>query len=67
MITDPTFYAVAAIAVCCLGLSKGGFIGFGLIATPLLALVIPPLQSAGILGTCCWTSQRDGAAAQVQC
>lgn len=49
MITDPTFYAVAAIAVCCLGLSKGGFIGFGLIATPLLALVIPPLQSAAIL------------------
>jgi len=49
MIDDPTFYLVAAIAVACLGLSKGGFIGFGLIATPLLALAIPPVQAAAVL------------------
>lgn len=49
MITDPTVYLIAGVAVTCLGLSKGGFIGFGLIATPLLALAIPPLQAAAIL------------------
>ena len=49
MILDPAFYLVAAISVACLGLSKGGFIGFGLIATPLLALAIPPVQAAAIL------------------
>jgi uncharacterized membrane protein YfcA len=49
MILDPAFYLVAAIAVACLGLSKGGFAGFGLVATPLLALAIPPVQAAAIL------------------
>jgi uncharacterized membrane protein YfcA len=49
MITDPFAYLVASVAVACLGLSKGGFIGFGLIATPLLALAIPPLEAAAIL------------------
>jgi uncharacterized membrane protein YfcA len=49
MITDPSVYLVASVAVSCLGLSKGGFIGFGLIATPLLALAIPPLEAAAIL------------------
>ena len=48
MITDP-FCLVASVAVICLGLSKGGFIGFGLIATPLLALATPPLEAAAIL------------------
>jgi uncharacterized protein len=49
MISDPLVYLIASVAVCCLGLSKGGFIGFGLIATPLLALAIPPLEGAAIL------------------
>jgi uncharacterized membrane protein YfcA len=49
MIADPVVYLFASVAVGCLGLSKGGFIGFGLIATPLLALAIPPLESAAIL------------------
>ena len=49
MITDPYVYLIASVAVTCLGLSKGGFIGFGLIATPLLALAIPPLHAAAIL------------------
>ena len=49
MITDPLFYLVATVAVITFGLSKGGFAGVGLIATPLLSLVVPPLQALGIL------------------
>ena len=49
MITDPVFYAAAAIAVLCLGLGKGGFSGVGLAATPLLALVVPPMQAVAII------------------
>jgi uncharacterized protein len=49
MIADPIVYLFAFVAVIFLGFSKGGFIGFGLVATPLLALVVPPLQSAAIL------------------
>jgi uncharacterized membrane protein YfcA len=49
VITDPLFYFLAIPAVVLLGLSKGGFTGVGMIATPLLALVVPPLQSAAIL------------------
>ena len=49
MITDPLFYLVAVPAVMFLGLSKGGFTGLGMIATPLLALVVPPLEGAAIL------------------
>jgi len=49
MIADPLVWSIAFIAVSCLGLSKGGFVGFGLIATPLLALAIPPLEAAAIL------------------
>jgi uncharacterized protein len=48
-ITDPLFYAFAVPAVIMLGLSKGGFSGIGMVATPLLALVMPPLQAAAIL------------------
>ncbi len=49
MITDPLFYLVAIPAVTLLGLGKGGFVGFGMIATPLVALVVPPLEGAAIL------------------
>src|SRR5262245_5109295 len=49
LITDPVFYLTAIPAVTFLGLSKGGFSGVGLLATPLLALVLPPLQAAAIL------------------
>ena len=49
MITDPFFYLLAIPAVILLGLGKGGFIGVGMIATPLLALAVPPLQGAAIL------------------
>jgi uncharacterized membrane protein YfcA len=49
VITDPLFYVLAVPAVTCLGLSKGGFAGLGMLATPLLALVLPPLEAAAIL------------------
>lgn len=50
MITDPWFYAAAVPAVLMFGISKGGFGGgLGVIAVPLMALTIPPLQAAAIL------------------
>lgn len=49
-ITDPGFYAVAAPAVLLMGMSKSGFlIGFGSLATPLMALAVPVPQAAAIL------------------
>jgi uncharacterized membrane protein YfcA len=48
-ISEPIFYLAAIPAVMFLGISKGGFAGVGLLATPLLALVLPPLQAAAIL------------------
>jgi uncharacterized membrane protein YfcA len=47
--TDPLFWIVAAISVTLLGLAKGGFTGVGMVATPLLALIIPPLQAVAIM------------------
>ena len=49
MITDPLFYAVAIPAVILVGLSKGGFRGIGVLALPLMALVISPIQAAAIM------------------
>ena len=49
VISDPLFYALAIPAVVALGLSKGGFVGVGQIGTPLLALLMPPLEAAAIL------------------
>ena len=43
------FYAVATVAVTILGIAKGGFNGLGLLAVPLMALVISPVQAAAIL------------------
>lgn len=47
--TDPIFWLVAAFCVLLLGLAKGGFAGVGAVATPILALLLPPLQAAAIL------------------
>ena len=47
--TDPIFWLAAIIAVTALGLSKGGLTGLGGISTPLLALMVPPLQAVAIL------------------
>lgn len=49
IITDPLFYMVAVPALIALGLSKGGFAGVGVIATPLTALYLPPLEAAALI------------------
>ena len=48
MITDPVFYAVAIPAVILLGLAKGGFSGLGVLAVPMITLVVSPVQAASI-------------------
>jgi hypothetical protein len=48
MITEPLFYVAATPAVILLGLSKGGFSGVGMLALPLMALFISPVQAAAI-------------------
>ncbi len=48
MITDPAFYVAAIPAVVLLGLAKGGFAGIGMLALPLMALVVSPVQAAAI-------------------
>ena len=50
MITDPSFYALAIIAILIVGIAKSGFGGgLGVLAVPIMALAIPPLQAAAIL------------------
>jgi uncharacterized membrane protein YfcA len=49
IITDPLFYLFAVPAVVFLGLAKGGFSGVGMISTPLLAIVMSPLEAAALL------------------
>ena len=50
LITDAGFYAVAVPAVLLMGLAKSGFLmGFGSLATPLLALTMPVPQAAAIM------------------
>jgi uncharacterized membrane protein YfcA len=49
LFADPTFLLLAVVAVTALGLSKGGFSGVGMIAAPLLSLVLPPLKAAAIM------------------
>lgn len=49
-VLDPWFYLVATPAVLLAGISKGGFAGgLGVLSVPLMALVIPPTQAAGIM------------------
>lgn len=49
IISNPWFYLAAVPAVLITGMSKGGFGGIALIAVPLMALVISPVQAAGIM------------------
>ena len=49
LFANPLFVAAAVIAVIFLGLSKGGFVGLGVAAVPLLSLVVPVPQAAAIL------------------
>lgn len=49
LLSDPWFMAVSVIGVCLLGVSKGGFLGLGVMALPLMSLYVPPLQAAAII------------------
>lgn len=49
LITDPVFFVAAIFAVTIVGLAKGGFSGIGLMAVPILSLVVSPIQGAAIL------------------
>jgi uncharacterized membrane protein YfcA len=49
-ITDPFFYLVAVPAVLLVGISKSGFgMGFGALATPLMAMAVTVPQAAAIM------------------
>jgi uncharacterized membrane protein YfcA len=48
MIADPWFYVAAIPAMIMIGVSKGGFGVIGILHVPLIALVISPVQAAGI-------------------
>ena len=49
MSSDPLFYLLTAVAVILLGLSKGGLVGLGVMALPLMSLFVPPMQAAAII------------------
>ena len=50
MITDPLFYFFAIPAILIFGIAKGGFgNAIGVVAVPLMALAVSPLQAAAIL------------------
>lgn len=49
MIVDPAFYVAAVPATILVGLSKGGFTGLSVLAQPILALVMSPIQAAAII------------------
>ena len=49
LLGDPLTLAVTVAAVILVGLAKGGFAGLGALATPLLALVLPPATAAALL------------------
>lgn len=46
---DPTLAAACLAAVVLAGLSKGGLSGIGTLSTPILALVMPPVQAAAVM------------------
>jgi len=50
MIDNPWFYLAAVPAVLIAGVSKGGFgAGLGMMAVPMMALVLPPVQVAAFM------------------
>jgi uncharacterized protein len=49
MTYDATFFLAAVPAMVLLGLGKGGFAGASMLAVPILAFVMPPLQAAAIV------------------
>jgi len=71
VITDPLFYAVAVPAVLLAGVSKASGNGLGMIAVPLMALVVSPAVAAAVmlpilcaldaLGLWAWRGRADPA------
>lgn len=49
LLSDPFTLAICVVSVFLLGMAKGGFSGVGALATPLLALALPPATAAGLL------------------
>ena len=49
LLSDPFTLALACLAVLIVGMAKGGFFGLGALATPLLALALPPATAAAII------------------
>ena len=49
LLSDPLTLLVLAISVILLGLAKGGLSGVGALATPIVALVLPPTLAAALL------------------
>lgn len=50
LITEPLFYLTAIPAVILYGISKGGFGGgLGILAVPIMSLVVSPVQAAAVL------------------
>lgn len=50
LVPDPWFYVIAAPAILLVGVGKGGFAGgLGVLAVPLMALVVSPTQAASIM------------------
>jgi len=49
LLANPETLIACAIAVILVGMAKGGFSGLGALATPIVALVLPPTVAAAIL------------------
>lgn len=49
LLANPATLALTLLAVMILGLAKGGFSGLGALATPLVALTMPPVTAAALL------------------
>ena len=49
LLADPLTLALACLAAMIVGMAKGGLSGVGALATPLLALALPPAVAAAIL------------------
>ena len=49
LLANPATLALTLLAVVILGLAKGGFSGLGALATPLVALTMPPVTAAALL------------------
>jgi len=49
LLTEPTWFALLALAAFLVGLSKGGLPAVGMLSVPILSLTMPPLVAAVLL------------------